>query len=86
MLILGNNGSFIMNGGSIINNQAGANGGGVMINHANSVFTKTGGSITNNVATGQGNTAFRISTPNRWRNADAGPNVNTADYGFWLND
>jgi hypothetical protein len=78
---------FNMNGGTISNNTSVVNGGGVYISEQNlHEFHKTGGTISNNVATGQGNTAFHAVTPNRWRNANAGPSINTADYGFWLND
>ena len=37
-----------------------------------------------NIATGgQGHAVYRLDT---WRNATAGPTMNTATYGFWLND
>jgi hypothetical protein len=75
--------TFTMHGGTIANNNANR-GAGVYTDWGN--FIKTGGTITGNTATVQGNTAFNSRNPNLWRNANAGPNVNTTDYGFWLND
>jgi hypothetical protein len=84
-------GLFTMNGGIISNNHAVTSGGGVSAvpgtwAHHYGNFNKHGGTISNNIATGSGNSAFQAGNPNRWRNADAGPSVNTDDYGFWLND
>jgi hypothetical protein len=83
-------GTFTLNGGLIFNNQAGRHGGGISSNSvgnfANGVFNKMGGTISGNTAAVEGNTAFRVASPNQWRNANAGPTINTADYGFWLND
>jgi hypothetical protein len=78
-------GTFNMNGGLISHNQAVRNGGGVN-GRASSTFTKTSGTISNNTAIARGNTAFSAGSPDRWRNANAGPTINTRDYGFWLND
>ncbi|MCL2065332.1 MAG: Ig-like domain-containing protein [Candidatus Cloacimonetes bacterium] len=80
--------SFTMTGGTITSNNAGNNGGAVYqlwTSNYQSTFTKTGGNIASNSASGNGNTAFHSGTPNRWRNANAGPNVQVDDL-FWLND
>jgi hypothetical protein len=76
--------TFYMSGGTITGN-VGSRGGGVHADRS-TTFTKSGGSVSGNTATGSGNTAFSSGSPNRWRNANAGPTINTADYGFWLND
>jgi hypothetical protein len=84
-----NSGIFVMNGGLIINNAAnGGNGGGVY-RRSSQTFTKTGGNISGNTSSGQGKTAFSDNFhagQRSWRNTNAGPNNNTADADFWLND
>ena len=85
-------GTFIMQGGTISDNVANKRyGGGVYVNKG--TFTKTGGTIQGNdepnhqnSAKEQGHAVYLDSYPNRWRNATAGPDDNTAGYGFWLND
>ncbi|MCL2062761.1 MAG: Ig-like domain-containing protein [Candidatus Cloacimonetes bacterium] len=77
--------SYTMTGGTISGNNAGSNGGGVYVNSGNTIFAKTGGNIASNTASQNGNTAFSNTSPNKWRNANAGPNVNVDDL-FWLND
>ena len=49
------NGYFIMNSGTISNNTAECNGGGVYLRYASSGFTMNGGTIKNNSCTGKGN-------------------------------
>jgi len=86
-------GIFTMQGGTILSNTSSSSGGGgVCI--GGGTFTKTGGTITGNDAalgdrntsSGQGHAVYLYSSPNRWRNATAGPDDNTGGYGFWLND
>jgi hypothetical protein len=58
-------------------------------------FTKTGGTIYgndssqnfSNTARSHGHAVYSNGTSkDSWRNATAGPDDNTAGYGFWLND
>jgi TolB-like protein len=94
--------TFTMQGGAISGNTASGRyisgdgshlygGGGVYLLGGGMTFTKTGGTISGsdatlgerNTSSGQGHAIYWAS---RWRNATAGPNDNTAGYGFWLND
>jgi len=83
--------SFTMSGGTISGNISRDYGGGVY--YANGTFTKTGGTISGNNATEtdrntankQGYVVYNGRNEN-WRNATAGPRINTDTYGFWLND
>jgi hypothetical protein len=68
-------------------------GGGVFVNTNNS-FTKTSGTIygndaaddlSNTVIGGKGHAVYGYWEDN-WRNATAGPAMNTGTYGFWLNE
>ena len=86
-------GTFTMNGGTVSGN-TGSYSGGVGV-WGNGTFTKTGGtiyggnesqSLRNTSSTGSGHCIYLEGYPARWRNATAGPNDNTAGYGFWLND
>lgn len=85
-------GGFTMNGGTISGNTSGMNGGGVYVNY-DGRFAKTGGTISGNDATEadrntanqQGYVVYNATNKN-WRNATAGPKMNTDTYGFWLND
>jgi TolB-like protein len=91
-------GLFTMRGGAIFGNTASGsdsnsgNGGGVCV--IIGTFNKTGGTIggsdtafgDRNTASRQGHAVYWFGNPNRWRNATAGPDDNTAGYGFWLND
>jgi len=57
-------------------------------------LNKTGGTIygndaedgLGNIAIGGRGHAVYTSYPNSWRNATAGPAMNTDSYGFWLNE
>jgi len=90
-----NSGIFTMQGGTISDNVANkSNGGGIYLEVNSGTFTKTGGTIHGNDKPNLQNSAkeqghavylFSYSAP-RWRNATAGPDDNTAGYGFWLND
>jgi len=86
-------GRFNMAGGIISRNASKSHSGGVYVD-MNGTFTKTGGTIygddaeqnlRNTVTSGLG---FVVSDVNNfnWRNATAGPSMNTDAYGFWLND
>jgi len=86
-------GTFTMLSGTISDNFANYYGGGVYIRGG--TFTKTGGTIhgndeprLQNSAKEQGHAVYWWVDYNskRWRNATAGPDDNTAGYGFWLND
>jgi hypothetical protein len=81
-----NDGTFTMQNGTISGNTATGNGGGVFGN-----LTKTGGTIHGSDAEqGLRNTAGQrghvVFNNNQWRSATAGPNMNTATFGFWMND
>jgi hypothetical protein len=86
-------GTFVMHGDAISGNSAKNNGGGVYIS-TRVTFTKTGGTIhgsdaalaVRNTAEKQGHAVYLSSNPARWRNVAAGPDDNTAGYGFYLND
>jgi len=84
-------GIFTMEGGTISGNTAQLSGGGVDVG---GTFTKTGGTIhgddtaqnlRNTVVTRLGHAVYEAKNKG-WRNASAGPAVNTASGGFWLND
>ena len=78
-------GTFTMTGGTISGNTASGNGGGVY-----GSITKTGGTISgNDAAETDRNTAKQghaVHNGTNWRNATAGPRMNTDTYGFWLNE
>jgi hypothetical protein len=83
---------FTMSGGAISGNTARGNGGGVYGDSDS--FTKTGGTISGNDATEadrntakQGHAVYSNNPwNNNWRNATAGPRMNTDTYGFWMNE
>jgi hypothetical protein len=98
----GVDGRFTMEGGVISGNTVSAvstgsanvtvNGGGA--NVFNTLFTKTGGTIYGNDAAenlrntavgGHGHAVYDYYNDN-WRNATAGPSMNSNSYGFWLNE
>jgi len=84
-------GSFTMQGGTISGNATRGAGGGICVSRG--TFTKTGGTISGNDAVeadknkaeGKGHVVYNDMNDN-WRNATAGPRMNTDTYGFWLND
>jgi len=86
-----NYGTFTMQGGTISGNTSSGSGGGV-----NGLITKTGGTIygSDEVDEKLRNTAVKgsalynnNSSSGQWRNATAGPSVNSpATFGFWMND
>jgi hypothetical protein len=82
-------GTFTMQNGTISGNKANRYGGGVCVNGG--TFTKTGGTIYgSNAEEGLRNTAqwegSTVYNNQQWRNATAGPTMNTATFGFWMND
>ena len=89
-------GRFTMHGGSIYGNTANQNGGGVFVSGGagttgDGAFTKTGGTVYGNNAernrrntANQGHAIFNFN--GNWRNATAGPTINTGAFGFWLNE
>jgi len=92
-------GEFIMQGGTISGNTASIYGGGVYVEEGNRYnsdgkFTKSGGTIYgDNAEQNLGNTVISKlghvvynAKNNAWRNASAGPTLNSDSYGFWLND
>jgi len=84
-------GTFIMSGGTISGNTSSISGGGVYVK-VRGKFTKTGGTISGNDTVeadknkteGNGDAVYRDG--GNWRNATAGPRMNTDTYGFWMND
>jgi hypothetical protein len=83
------NGTFTVQGGTISGNTATYYGGGVY-----GYIIKTGGTIygddaeqrlKNTVISGIGHALYNASNKS-WRNAGAGPTMNTDSYGFWLNE
>jgi len=89
-------GIFRMEGNSIVmgntsSSSTTSSGGGVYVDERGT-FTKTGGTISGNDAAEadrniamQGYAVYNDANKN-WRNATAGPRMNTDTYGFWLND
>ena len=83
-------GNFIMHGGTIVGNITNRSGGGVYI--GGGTFTKPGGTVYgNNAEASLRNTAARghavfDGRNGNWRNATAGPALNTDAFGFWLNE
>jgi hypothetical protein len=86
--------TFTMQEGIISGNIGSERGGGVYVSRG--TLTKTSGTIYGNDAdqelrntiinrNGRGYAIYDNSN-NRWRNATAGPNMNSDTYGFWLND
>jgi hypothetical protein len=73
-----------------ISGNSASKGGGVRV--AGGTFTKTGGTLSGNDApAAQRNTASGLGSAihaadNRYRNATAGPTVNTTSPSFWAND
>jgi len=91
-------GTFTMKGGEVSGNKALFYGGGVYIAESNVYnrvnFSKTGGTfygydaeqnLRNTVASRLGHAVYQ-SGDNNWRNATAGPTMNSDGYGFWMND
>jgi len=93
-------GAFSMQNGYISGNIANEQGGGVYVDdggyYYSGTFTKTGGTIYGNDGeqnlgnilikrNGRGNAVY-YEKNNNWRNASAGPTMNTNTYGFWLNE
>jgi hypothetical protein len=82
-----------INAGNTVNiNKVEAYGGGVYF--TNTAFTKTSGTIygnheaddlRNTVIGGKGHAVYGFWNDN-WRNATAGPTMNSDTYGFWLNE
>ena len=82
--------TFTMSAGTISGNISNGNGGGVYVRWVD-IFKKTGGTISGNDAVeADRNTAKQqghaVHNGRNWRNATAGPRMNTDTYGFWLND
>ena len=86
-------GSFTMQGGTISGNKAITSGGGVFVSERGG-FIKTGGtfygydaeqSLRNSVVSRLGHAVYKDGEKN-WRNASAGPAMNSDSYGFWMND
>ena len=75
---------------STISSNSATQGGGVRV--AGGTFTKTGGILSGNDApAAERNTASGLGSAihaanNRYRNATAGPTINTASPSFWAND
>jgi hypothetical protein len=91
-------GTFTMEGGAVSGNKAVYYGGGVYVAEDNVynrvTFTKIGGTfygydaeqnLKNTVVSRLGHAVYQIGD-NNWRNATAGPTMNSDSYGFWMND
>jgi hypothetical protein len=91
-------GTFTMKGGAVSGNKATFYGGGVYVAEDsvyNRVrFSKTGGTfygydaeqnLRNTVVSRLGHAVYQLGD-NNWRNATAGPTMNSDGYGFWMND
>ena len=84
-------GIFTMEGGAISGNRSYYDGGGVAVTRG-ATFTKSGGTIygSNETDSHLRNNAARghaiFNANGHWRNATAGPTLNTDAFGFWLNE
>ena len=84
------NGVFTMQGNAEISGNSATQGGGVRV--AGGTFNKTGGTLSgNDTLAADRNTASGLGSAihaadNRYRNATAGPTVNTTSPSFWAND
>jgi predicted outer membrane repeat protein len=85
-------GTFIMQDNTTVSgNTAAKNGGGVFIFKEEGTFTKKGGTIygsdeTNAKLRNIAKQGSAIHNEKQWRNATAGPSMNTGTFGFWLNE